>query len=61
MLTTELSPLAAALKAEFGDTELHGIIIAAERSIVRDEPYWQKLRRAAIEAAGCAECKETRR
>lgn len=57
----KLSPLAAALKAEFGEGALHQIMILAEHPARRDDDVLQRLRKAAIEAADCQDCTATRR
>jgi hypothetical protein len=53
--------LADILRAEFTETALHGFIVAAEHPNNRGASHWEKLRRAAIEAADCADCRSTGR
>lgn len=53
--------LADVLRSEFTDTELHGFIIEAERRVNRGARHWEKLRKAAILAADCDDCRNTGR
>lgn len=55
------NPLVAALKAEFSETELHALMMVAESKAHRGIDHWERLCKAAIAAAGCAECAKTRR
>lgn len=48
--------LAEVLREEFTDTQLHGFIVAAEHPDNRGATHWEALRKAAIEAANCADC-----
>jgi hypothetical protein len=56
-----MSNLADVLRREFTDTEIHGFIIAAEHPDNRGATHWEKLRKAAIEAANCVDCANTGR
>ncbi len=53
---TDQVALAATLRHVFTETELHAFIVTAELPLNRDLPHWQKLRKAAIEAADCDGC-----
>lgn len=55
-----MTALAEALRAEFTDTELHGLMIVAERGDNRDHDVLKRLRKAALDAIDCADCKATR-
>lgn len=53
--------LVAALAENFTDTQLHALTITAEHPDNRGMPHWERLRKAAIAAADCADCAATRR
>lgn len=58
---TPLYGLAGALNDSFTETELHALMTFIETFEHRDASYLRKLRKAAIEAANCDDCKTTRR
>lgn len=53
--------LVDALRAEFSETELHAFMVAAEHPNNWGASHWERLRRAAIQAANCDDCATTRR